>query len=143
MLSLLPCTSLQVFNFLFEGGPMKITYSRIEAEHRESIEKDFAHYIAKLNRLLQQYAPDQIDLHASLERSPRKSGFELKLSLSLPTGTLHATGVGSDVRASAKAAFAEIEAQVKKHRQKLRKDYVWKRKRARGALKPGEITWAD
>jgi ribosome-associated translation inhibitor RaiA len=122
---------------------MKITYRRIEAENRESIEKDFAHHIAKLNRLLQQYASDQIELHASFEKTPRKSEFELTLNLTLPTGTLHATGVGSDVRASAKAAFAEIEAQVKKHRQKLRKDYVWKRKRPRGALKPGEITWAD
>ncbi|HXJ17500.1 MAG TPA: HPF/RaiA family ribosome-associated protein [Candidatus Polarisedimenticolia bacterium] len=122
---------------------MKITYSRIEAEHRESIEKEFPHHVAKLNRLLQQYASDQIELHASLEKTPRKSEFELKLSLSLPTGRLHATGAGPDVRGGAKAAFAEIEAQVKKHRQKLRKDYVWKRKRARGALKPGEITWAD
>lgn len=122
---------------------MKITHSRIEAAHRETIEKDFAHYIAKLDRLLQQYASDQVQLHTTLGKTPRKSEFELALNLTLPTGTLHATGVGSDVRASAKAAFAEIEAQVKKHRQKLRKDYVWKRKRPRGALKPGEITWAD
>ena len=122
---------------------MKITYSRIEAEHRELIEKEFAHRIAKLNRLLQQYASDQIELHASLDKTPRKSEFELKLSLTLPTGMLHATGAGSSVRASTKTTFAEIEAQVKKRRQKLRTDYVWKRKRARGALKPGEITGAD
>jgi ribosome-associated translation inhibitor RaiA len=122
---------------------MKITYSRIAAEDRDSIEKDFAHYIAKLNRLLQRYAPDEVQLHASLEKTPRKTQFELALNLTLPTGTLHATGVGSDVRASAKAAFAEIEAQVKKHSQRLRRDYVWKRKRKRSALKPGELTSVD
>lgn len=122
---------------------MKITYSRIAAEDRESIEKDFAHHSAKLNRLLQKYGPDQVQLHTSLEKTPRKTAFELTLNLTLPTGTLHATGVGSDVRASAKAAFAEIEAQVKKHCQRLRKDYIWKRKRHRGALKPGELTLVD
>lgn len=122
---------------------MKITHSRIEAGYRESIEKDFAHHVAKLNRLLQRYAPDQVQLHSSLEKTPRKAEFGFSLNLTLPTGTLHATGVGPDVRSSAKAAFAEIEVQVKKHRQKLRKDYVWKRKRSRGLLKPGEITSAD
>ena len=122
---------------------MKVTYSRIEAAVRETLKEDFARHIDKLNRLLGQYSPDLIELHASLEKTPRKTEFALALNLVLPTAKLHATGRGADVRAGAKAAFAEIEAQLKKHRQKLRKDYVWKRKRARGALKPGEITLAD
>ena len=50
--------------------------------------------------------------------------------------TLHcATGVGPDPRARTKTAFAEIEQQVKKHQEKLRKDYMWKRKRGRAAPK--------
>jgi ribosome-associated translation inhibitor RaiA len=117
---------------------MKITYSQIEPQFRESIEGEVAHHAAKLNRLLKHYAPDLVQLHGSLEKTPRKTGFEFALHLALPTGQLHATGSGADVRASAKAAFAEIEAQVKKHQQKVRKDYVWKRKRGRGLLKPGE-----
>jgi hypothetical protein len=51
--------------------------------------------------------------------------------------------VGADVPTSAKAAFAEIEAQVKKHQEKLRKDYVWKRKRGRPAPKLSELPTAD
>ena len=35
------------------------------------------------------------------------------------------------MRACVKAAFAEIEAQIKKHMALLRKDYEWKRKRQR------------
>jgi ribosome-associated translation inhibitor RaiA len=46
--------------------------------------------------------------------------------------------VGADVRKSVKAAFAEIEAQVKKHQEKLRKDYTWKRKRPRVIPQPDE-----
>ena len=117
---------------------MKITYSQIETRFRESIEGEFAHHVEKLNRLLQHYAPDLVQLHGSLEKTPRNAGFEFSLHLTLPTGKLHATGSGADPRASAKAAFAEIETQVKKHQQKVRKDYVWKRKRGRGVLKPGE-----
>jgi len=49
----------------------------------------------------------------------------------LPTGTLHATGVGDNIRAACKKAFAELEVQVKKHQSRLRKDYEWKRKRLR------------
>jgi len=117
---------------------MKITYSHIEARFRESIEGEFVHHVEKLNRLLKHYGPDSVQLHGSLEKTPRKTAFEFAIHLTLPTGKLHATGAGVDVRASAKAAFAEIEAQVKKHQQKVRKDYVWKRKRGRAVLKPGE-----
>jgi hypothetical protein len=35
------------------------------------------------------------------------------------------------MRTSCKQAFSELEAQVKKHQAKLRKDYEWKRKRTR------------
>jgi ribosome-associated translation inhibitor RaiA len=117
---------------------MKITYSQIEAQFRESIEAEVAHHVGKLNRLLKHYAPDLVQLHGSLAKTPRKAGFEFSVHLTLPTGTLHSTGSGAEPRASAKVAFAEIEVQVKKHQQKVRKDYVWKRKRGRGVLKPGE-----
>jgi ribosome-associated translation inhibitor RaiA len=78
-----------------------------------------------------------------MEKVPRKTEFSFALNLTLPTGTFHATGVGADVPTSAKAAFAEIEAQVKKHQEKLRKDYVWKRKRGRPAPKLSELPTAD
>ncbi len=111
---------------------MKVTYSQIEAEVRESIEKECGHHIEKLNRLLKQYDPDLVHLHCTLEKTPRRIEFAFSLNLTLPTGSLQATGRGSDARAGAKVAFAEIESQVKKHQEKLRKDYVWKRKRSRG-----------
>jgi ribosomal subunit interface protein len=122
---------------------MRVTYSHIEGEHRDTIEKECGHHVEKLNRLLKRYAPDLVHLHCSLEKTPRRNEYSFTLNLGLATGTLHATGSGSDVRASAKAAFAEIESQVKKHQEKLRKDYVWKRKRARGPLKATDVSTAD
>jgi ribosomal subunit interface protein len=117
---------------------MKITYSHIEPEFRQAVERESQRHIEKLNRLLKRYAPDLVVLHGSLEKTPRKTEYTFSVNLTLPTGTLHASAAGADVRSSAKAAFAELESQVKKHQEKLRKDYVWKRKRARTVSKQGE-----
>jgi ribosomal subunit interface protein len=117
---------------------MKITYSNIEPEARHFIEEQSKHSIEKLNRLLKKYAPDAIVLHGSLEKTPHKMEFSYSLNLTLPTGALRATGVGADIRKSVKATYAEIEAQLKKHQEKLRKDYIWKRKRPLAVPKPGE-----
>jgi ribosomal subunit interface protein len=122
---------------------MKIIYSQIAAESRRAVEVEFERHQAKLQRILKHYDPDLVELHGSLATIARRNEFDLSLTLKLPTGTLHATGEGSDIPSSTKAAFAELEAQVKKHQQKLRKDYVWKRKRGRGAPKLGEVGSAD
>jgi len=122
---------------------MKITYSHVEAEYHAIIEHEVARHAAKLNRILKRYSPDLVLLHGSLEKTPRKIEFNFSLNLTLPTGTLHSTGVGADVLGSAKAAFAELEVQLKKHQAKLRKDYVWKRKREMVLPTPREVPSSD
>jgi ribosomal subunit interface protein len=124
---------------------MKISYSHVHDEIRHEIDVEAEPHLEKLGRLLKRYNPDLVQLHGSLEKQSHKDDhkFSFSLNLTLPTGTLHATGEGGDVRASTKVAFAEIEAQVKKHQQKLRKDYVWKRKGGRGLPKLGENAPSD
>jgi ribosomal subunit interface protein len=122
---------------------MKISYSHIQTEFREAIDHEAERHIQKLGRLLKRYNGDLVQLHLSLEKEPRKAAYNFSLNLALPTGTLHATGQGADVRASAKIAFAEIELQVKKHQEKLRKDYSWKRKRVRSLAVPGTAPSGD
>ena len=108
---------------------MKLTIRNAHEEWREPVEKETQRQVAKLEKLLKRYEPDLVLLHADIEKHARMESYTFTVNLSLPTGTLHATGEGSDVLASAKAAFAEICAQVKKHQSLLRKDYEWKRKR--------------
>lgn len=108
---------------------MKITYNHIDQEFRITIQHETERHAAKLNRILKRYDPELVRLHECLEKSPHKTEYNFSLNLTLPTGTMHATGVAADPLGSAKAAFAELEKQVTKHQQKLRKDYVWKRKR--------------
>ncbi|HLZ92916.1 MAG TPA: HPF/RaiA family ribosome-associated protein [Candidatus Acidoferrum sp.] len=106
-----------------------ISYKHVDAH--EAVEKQNERHIKKLERLLKSYEPDLIQLHGAFSRNPHNQELSFSLNLSLPTGTLHATGTGDNVRASCKQAFAELEAQLKKHQARLRKDYEWKRKRPR------------
>jgi len=69
----------------------------------------------KLNRLLKSYQPDMIQLKGVFSKNQRTAEQSCALTLSLPNGTLHATGNGKNVLAGCKKAFSEIETQVKKH----------------------------
>jgi ribosome-associated translation inhibitor RaiA len=113
---------------------MKLTIRNAHEEWHEPVEKEIHRQAAKLDKLLKSYAPDLVLLHAAIEKHARKESYTFTVNLSLPTGTLHATGEGYDVLASVKVAFAELCAQCKKHQALLRKDYEWKRKRPRARI---------
>ena len=108
---------------------LSINYKHIES-HRP-VEVEVARHVAKLEKLLKSYSPDLVQLHGGFSVNPRTGDVSCALTLSLPSGTLHATGEAAAVRISCKKAFSELESQVKKHQSKLRKDYEWKRKRPR------------
>ena len=108
---------------------MKLFIRHSNEEWREPVETETQRHVLKLEKLLKRYAPDLVQLHGDIEKHPRKENYVFSVNLSLPTGTLHATGEGAEVRSSVKASFAELEAQIKKHMALLRKDYEWKRKR--------------
>jgi ribosome-associated translation inhibitor RaiA len=113
---------------------MKLTIRYAREEWREPVEKETLKQKSKLDRILKRYSPDLVQLHGDIEKLARKETYLFSVNLSLPTGVLHATGQGGDVIGCVKAAFAELCAQLKKHQELLRKDYEWKRKRARTRL---------
>jgi ribosome-associated translation inhibitor RaiA len=108
---------------------MKLIIRHNNEEWREPIETETQKHVLKLQKLLKRFAPDLVRLHGDVKKHPRRESYFFSVNLSLPTGILHATGEGAEVRTSVKTAFAEIEAQIKKHMSLLRKDYQWKRKR--------------
>jgi ribosomal subunit interface protein len=108
---------------------MKLSISYKHVDAHEIVEKQCEREIEKLTKLLKSYEPDLVQLHGVFSKNPHNQEHSFSLNLSLPTGTLHATGVGDNVRASCKKAFTELDVQVKKHQSRLRKDYEWKRKR--------------
>jgi ribosome-associated translation inhibitor RaiA len=110
---------------------MKLSISYRNLDQHNAAEKEVERYAKKVNRLLKSYAPDLVQLHGVFSVNPRLEEYSLSLNMILPTATLHATGCGENIRGGCKQAFAELEAQVKKHQSRLRKDYEWKRKRPR------------
>ena len=106
-----------------------INYKHVERPAHALIEKEIERHTGKLKKLLKTYEPDLTQLHATFSKNGRPQAFACALTLSLPTGTLHATADAARIRTSCNEAFAEIEAQLKKHQARLRKDYEWKRKR--------------
>jgi ribosome-associated translation inhibitor RaiA len=108
---------------------MKISVTNKHLESRELVQKEFDRHIAKLQRMLKRYAPDLVQLHGAFEKHPRKEEFTMALNLSLPTGTLHSVGEGFEVRSTVKQAFVELDTQLKKRQELLRKDYHRKGKR--------------
>jgi ribosome-associated translation inhibitor RaiA len=106
-----------------------MTYKNVDLH--EPMETGAAPHIAKLETLLKSYSRDAVKLHGVLVKSVKKEEYSLKLTLTIPTGKLHCVGDGAHIRNSLKTAFTELEGQIKKHKEHLRHDYEWKRKRPR------------
>src|SRR5204862_5343729 len=109
------------FLLVVTGAHMKHSFNYEHVESHKPVEGEVARHIGRLEKLLQSYSPDLIQLHGVFSKTPRTDENSCTLNLSLPSGTLHATGIGATVRTSCKKAFSDLEAQVKKHQAKLRK----------------------
>jgi ribosome-associated translation inhibitor RaiA len=108
---------------------MNVSISYKHVDSQKPVELEVARRLDKLNRLLKSYEPDLVQIKGVFARNQRTDEQSLALTLSLPTGTLHATGNGKNVLAGCKKAFSEIELQIKKHQSLLRREHEWKRKR--------------
>src|SRR6516164_576496 len=111
------------------GATMNVSISYKHVEAQQPVAVEVMRRLDKLNRLLKSYQPDMIQLKGVFSRNQRTDEQLCALTLSLPSGTLHATGNGKNVLAGCKKAFSEIESQVKKHQSRLRREHEWKRKR--------------
>jgi ribosomal subunit interface protein len=106
---------------------VSISYKHVDAQ--QAVATEVTRRLDKLGRLLRSYQPDLVQLKGVFSTNKRTEEPSLVLTLSLPTGVLHATGNGKNVLAGCKKAFSEIEMQVKKHQSLLRREHEWKRKR--------------
>jgi ribosome-associated translation inhibitor RaiA len=108
---------------------MNIAISYRHVDSPQDVEAEVTRRTDKLRKLLKTYAPDAVQLKGAFSENQRTAERTCALTLSLPTGTLHATGNGRNDVIGCKQAFAEIETQVKKHQSLLRHEHEWKRKR--------------
>ena len=113
---------------------MNVTVQYKCDDFRPQIERDMTRYAAKLEKWLGRYDSDLLTLHACYDKHARKRTYMVKLNLNIPGATLHASAGNGEARFALRRAFDELEMQVSKHQRLVRKDYEWKRKRARRLL---------
>ncbi len=111
------------------GAHMNVSFSYKHVNSQQAVAAEVTHRLDKLGRLLRSYEPDLIQLHGVFSKNHRTDEQTLVLTLSLPSGTLHAIGSGKNVLAGCKNAFSDIEAQLKKHQSLLRREHEWQRKK--------------
>jgi RNA polymerase sigma factor (sigma-70 family) len=92
------------------------------------IENLLQHQTDKLNRLLQVFRPNLVHLKGSVAENPGP-GFLVSLNLRLPTGQLVTQGNAGTISATVRAAFGDLAEQLKKHKQLLRNQHKWPRRR--------------
>src|SRR5258708_8573874 len=92
---------------------MKLSMSYKHVDAHEAVEKQNQRHIQKLSRLLKSYEPDLVQLHGVFSKNPHNQEHSFSLNLSLPTGTLHATGIGDNVHEYCMIAFTVLETHIK------------------------------
>jgi ribosomal subunit interface protein len=113
----------------FRGAAVNVSFSYKQVESQQAVAAELARRVSKFEKLLKSYQPDLVQLKGMFSKNPHTDEQSLALTLSLPTGKLHATGSGKNMLAACKKAFSEIETQLKKHQSLLRHEHEWKRKR--------------
>jgi len=108
---------------------MHVQFSFHHVSRNPQLDKAITSHVKKLEHLLTRFSPDLIRLHGIVELSAVKQGPICTLNLWLPTARLHAREAGGTSLTDLQKCFDQLIEQVKKHKQFLRREGVWKRRR--------------
>lgn len=99
------------------------------------VEREFQHQIQKLQRRLQVFKPELVQLNAIAEQENSHRA-TMSLNLRLPSGQMAVQRSGENALAAVKSAFADLLSQVTKHKDMLRGQWTRKslRREGRGRL---------
>ena len=93
------------------------------------LEKLINQQVEKLERFLQVFRPDLVHLKGIISENSAKQGISVSLNLRLPSGQMAAQSSGPTPSTAIKVAFDDTVEQVKKHKQLLRNQHKWPRRR--------------
>jgi RNA polymerase sigma factor (sigma-70 family) len=100
-----------------------------------SIESEINQHINKLAKRLQVFRPELVHLRGVIENGARQ-GFSVSLDLKLPSGDIAARENGPNHTSALKAVFDDLLERVTKHKDHLRNEYKWPRRRRVGRQRP-------
>src|SRR6516165_2133496 len=103
-------------------------------EKTADLEKLLQQQTEKLSRFLQVFRPDLVHLKGVVTENAPREGFTVSLNLRLPSGQMASQEHGDTLVGAVKAAFEELTEQLKKHKQLLRNQHKWPRRRGPGRV---------
>jgi RNA polymerase sigma factor (sigma-70 family) len=105
---------------------------------RSTLETYWSKKLIRLEKLLVHYRPNLREIRLTIyrhEQNPQRVWFEGRAVVQLPTGTLVAEADDKESRVVLDQLTDTLAHEIKRHKGRVRKDYVFKRKeRARGDL---------
>lgn len=105
---------------------------------KASLESYWSKKLPRLENLLVPYPPDLQDVRLTVhrhEQNPQRAWYEGRAVVHLPTGTLVAEANDKEPRTVVDRLADTLAREIKRHKERVRKDYVFKRKaRARADL---------
>ncbi len=121
------------------------------------LEKLIQQQTEKLSRHVQVFRPELVHLKGVVEENSARQGILVALNLRLPSGQMSSQETSSTAVSAVKVAFDDIVEQLKKHKQLLRNQHSWPRRRAPqravistipfedtiAAVKPEEVSHGD
>lgn len=101
------------------------------------IDKYIDQQVEKLRKRLQVFKPDLVHLRISVDdKKPAREGANVSLDLRLPSGDIAAATSGAEPNAALRMAFEDLIEQVSKHKDQLRQQHKWIRRRRVGRTRP-------
>jgi len=110
---------------------MQVHFSFQHGSRTPQLDKIIDSHVRKLSVLLVRFSPDLVHLHGLVEFGAAHHKPLCSLDLWLPTTRLHAREQGPDLAAALRVSFNQLREQLKKHKEVLRREADWKRKRIR------------
>jgi RNA polymerase sigma-70 factor (ECF subfamily) len=103
------------------------------------LEKLINQQVEKLGRYLQVFRPELVHLKGIVEDNSAREGVAVSLNLRLPSGQMAAQESSVTATAAIKAAFDAVTEQLKKHKELLRNEHKWLRRRGPGRAVAGTV----
>jgi RNA polymerase sigma factor (sigma-70 family) len=102
-----------------------------KAAKASDVEREFRLHIEKLGRRLQVFRPDLVHLYGTVEQNSPREGVLVSLNLRLPSGQLAAQEKSPRAVSAVKNAFADLLVQLTRHKELLRSEHKWRRRKSR------------
>src|SRR5947209_3230103 len=93
------------------------------------IEREINQHVEKLQKRLQVFRPELVHLKGIVEENSAREGFLVSLNLRLPSGQMASQERAHSAGAALRAAFDDLLQQVTKHKDMLRNQHRWPRRK--------------